>query len=332
LRGLSCRFQNDNPADSELQLRYARRQIATWSREVESELRRLLHESGNPAPVVMAAELMAAGALMRGTSSRSTIADILCDAFRPWPEEPPAARSDAWTALWKAYRKFGTSVREVLLERLACSKGGQVGSMLDPSTILVSLEHVLTSGRPHPRPVEAAKWVRYQSVAGLAKEFETHIEPATAHEREACERWVRSFERAVGKTEPTELVQVIKSALVAAGSAGGLRYAGVKHFDERLIDFAKQPVGELLKDAQRAMSEHDVAGQLSALGKLNRHLMQDIETFITDAETVVAASTEYIKAVKLQMGQGRDPAGLENEIQAIAKEIATSLNSIAGGE
>ena len=332
LRGLLRRFQNDNSIDSEQQLRYARRQIATWSREVESDLRHVLQESGDPSPVLLAAELMAAGALMRGTLADSTTAEILCEAFMPWPEEVPVTRSEAWIALWKAYKKFGASVHELLLQRVACSKGGQVGSMLDPSPILVALKHVLTSGRPHPRPVQADKWVHYQSVASLAKEFETHIERATANEREACERWVRSFESAVGKTEPIELVQVVKSALQAAASAGGLRHAGVQRFDERLIDFEKQPIAERVKDAQKAISIHDVAGQLSALGKLDRSLMQATETLLTDAEKVIAASTEYIKTVKLQMGQGRDPASLENEIQAIAKEIATSLNSIAGGE
>jgi hypothetical protein len=332
LRGLLRRFQNDNPADSERQLRNARRQIATWSREVESQLRRLLQESGDPPPVVLAAELLTIGVLMRGASARSTTAEILCDAFLPWPEDPPAARCEAWMALWKAYKKFSDSVRELLLERLACSKGGQVGSMLDPSPVLVALKHVLTSGRPHPRPVEADKWVHYQSVGGLAKEFETHIDPATANERESCERWVRFFERAVGNTEPTELVQGIKRALVAAGAVGGLRYAGVQRFDERLIDFANQPIAERYKDAQGAISAQDVADQLSALGKLDRSLMQASQTLLTDAEKVVAASTEYIQTVKLQMGQGRDPAGLENEIQAMANEITTSLNSIAGGE
>jgi hypothetical protein len=204
--------------------------------------------------------------------------------------------------------------------------------MLDPSPILAALTHVLTTGRPHPRSVEAEKWVHYQSVAGLAKEFETHIEPATSNERESCERWVRFFERTVGNTEPMELVQAIKTALVAAGSVGGLRYAGVQRVDERLIDFATQPIAGCFNDAQRAISVDEVAGQLSALGKLDRGLMHATEALLTDAEKVVDASTEYINAVKLQMGQGRDPAGLANEIQAIAKEIATSLNSIVGGE
>src|SRR5262249_22266860 len=149
-----------------------------------------------------------------------------------------------------------------------------------------------------PRPVQADKWVHHQSVANLAKEFETHIDAATTNEREVCERWVRLFENALGKTKPTEFIQVVKSALQAAASAGGLRYAGVQRFDERLIDFAKQPIAELVNDAQKAISIHDVAGQFSALGKLDRSLMQATETFLTDAEKVIAVSTEHIKTVK----------------------------------
>ncbi len=332
LRGLLSRFQGDSPEDSERQIRHARRQIVGWSKEVTSEFRRLLLEPGDPPPMTLAAELLALGAIIRGTSAKSTTAEILCDALALWPEESSTGRSEAWVALWKAYRKSSNSVRELLVGGLACSKGGQAGSMLDPSPVLPALRHVLARGHPHPRPTDANNWVYYETVATLAKDIETHIDAAVTSEREASEQWIRLLENMLGDTELKELVTAIKSALEAAGAVGAVRFAGVQHFDTRLVDLSTQPITARFRDAQRAVTADDFPHKLSALGKLDRELMRDLEKFLVDADKILTASTQHIQTTMLQLGHGSDPAALEDEIRALAESIVIGLNSIAGGQ
>src|SRR5207247_3722302 len=130
-----------------------------WSDALLEEVQRLLVEAGNPSPISLAAELLALGALLRGAvSTRSSEVEILREALLEWPAETPSGRSDPWAALWNAYRKSSAEVRDHLVAILACSKGGQVGSMIDPTPVMSALAYAVSNGRPHPRPLDAERW------------------------------------------------------------------------------------------------------------------------------------------------------------------------------
>jgi hypothetical protein len=330
LRGLFRRFQGKNRQESEREIGCARRQIHCWSEKVTTELRGMLLEPGEPPPVVLAAELLALGAVVRGIAPSRTDAEILCGALTPWPEELPGGRSDAWLALWKAYKKSFAEVRDILVGNLACSKGGQIGAILDPSSVLPALRYVFKHGRAHSRPKESDHWIHHETIASLAKEVETHLGVAVSSESKASEQWIHLVENSLGGTEPKDLVATIRGALEVAGEVGGVRMAGVQNFEARLTDLKNKPITKCFKDAQRAVASDNPADQIAYLGILDRGLMIELEKFLVDADKVLAASTEHIQATMLQIGHGSAPSDLEAEIRSLLENIVSRLNVIAG--
>jgi hypothetical protein len=304
--------------------------LPKWADEVRSGLTRFVTEPGSVSPAQVAASVLAVGAIIRGAVDRNASPSaLLSAALERWADVSTEGRSPEWKALWNAYvtGKRAIEVREYLADLLACSKGGAMGTIIDPTPILPALEHVRTHAKPIPLPPEASGWDGFKNVHDLTREVTLHLDRAIAVELEAAELWLTEIRSLINVASPKPTLTAIEKALEEASKYDMLDSKG--RVRDRLREIGAEAIRANARHAEAARAATSDVDRLMALGKLSREKMATSLRVLREADVCVRASREKTD-IKIKALVGGDPRELEQDITALLGRFATALEILAG--
>ncbi len=306
--------------------------LAQWADAVRSGLARFVTESGSISPASVAASVLAVGAIMRGAVEREAPVSVLLAAvLERWPDKGGEGRSPEWKALWGAYAtsKRAGEAREYLADLLACSKGGSMGTIIDPAPVLEALEYVREHAKPVNLPPEAAGWDSFKSVYDLALEVNLHLDRAIAAERAAAEAWSTEIQTLVDTSAPKAALTAVDKALEAAFNNDTLDAKGHGNIRERLREVRADAIRLNARHTEAVRSATSDFDRLVALGKLDRERMATSLRLLGEASVSVQASLDKTES-KIKMLAGGDMRELERDIGALMSRLTAALSGLAG--
>jgi hypothetical protein len=305
--------------------------LPQWAGVVRAGLAPFVTEPGPVSPAQVAASVLAVGAMIRGAVDRdASPSALLAAALERWPDKGAEGRSPEWKALWGAYAtsKRALEAREYLADLLACSKGGAMGTIIDPTPVLPALEYV----RQHAKPVallsEAARWDVFKSVYDLAREVGLHLDHAIAAERVAAEAWLNEIRSLIDVSAPKRALTGVELALEAAFQHDVFDAKGHGKIRERLKEVRADAVKLNAQHAETARSATSDFDRLVALGKLGREKMALNLELLGEADVSVRASFEKTE-IKIKALAGGDLHEFEHDIGALLGRLATALEDLA---
>lgn len=313
--------------DAAMRLRMTRTIVEQWAVAIRKNLTLNYLPPPGIDPHVLGIQVLVIGAFLRGEVGQAlTDAEVLDEALNPkatWSTDRTSERGNAWTALFRAYDKLGPKVQKLVQHGLACTKGGDIGTFIDPSSVLDALHKVRTNPVIDAPPNEPASWSNYKDVADLARAVQLHLQQALAEEVESAEAWRTKVKNLIGDDNLSMTLGWLKEAREAA--------EGVGHTSVPLRGALEQlevRVDQSLVTATGAIDTKDSAVRLNAVGKMNRPLMKQIEKCLELADTLFSDwSTKMQKQIQDAHG-GTDVTQLAQEIQSMLSTIARDYDSL----
>jgi hypothetical protein len=256
---------------------------------------------------------------------------LLAAVLERWPDKGGEGRSPEWKALWGAYAtsKRAGEAREYLADLLACSKGGSMGTIIDPAPVLEALEYVREHAKPVNLPPEAAGWDSFKSVYDLALEVNLHLDRAIAAERAAAEAWSTEIQTLVDTSAPKAALTAVDKALEAAFNNDTLDAKGHGNIRERLREVRADAIRLNARHTEAVRSATSDFDRLVALGKLDRERMATSLRLLGEASVSVQASLDKTES-KIKMLAGGDMRELERDIGALMSRLTAALSGLAG--
>ena len=304
--------------------------LSAWAGEVLQQLRSFLTEPGDPSPTHLAARILGVGALISGeTAPESPAQEALAGALKPWPATLPEHATPAWASLWEAYAKHHSTIREELVERLACSKGGRAGGIIDPAPVLDVIREATVEGKVGNVPPEAEAWKLSRSVAALAKDVSLRLDTALVEEKAKWTSVKEEISRSVGGTDVKATVRALQEAVTAAADVGVLRAGGTQNFPARLEELSAANSNLRLRDLER-LAEAEGPLAIYLLGRIDRAFLYNLQALLTDGRTVCEASIEAGNERKHELGRDADPDAVEAEVLSMVTEIDATLQGLGG--
>ncbi|KYF70831.1 ATP-binding protein [Sorangium cellulosum] len=303
-----------------------------WADAVRAGLSRFVTELGAVSPAQVAASVLAVGAMIRGAVGRDASPSVLlAAALERWPDKGEEGRSPEWKALWGAYTtsKRALEAREYLADLLACSKGGAMGTIIDPTPVLPALDYVRQYAKPVALPPEAARWDVFKGVYDLAREVALHLDHAIAAERVAAEVWLNEIRTLVDVSAPKKALTAVDMALETAFQHDAFDAKGHSKIRERLKEVRADAIKSNAQHAETARSATSDFERLVALGKLDREKMALNLELLREADVSVRASSEKTE-IKINALTGGDLHEFEQDIGALLGRLATALGGLAG--
>jgi hypothetical protein len=269
--------------NTETLLRTARLQIEKWAEEVRKHIAQRSLPSVGIDAVQIGLELLALGAFIRGLRPAGEGAFLDACMRADWDKDWGRGRGAAWTALVRGYVKYGVKVRDLVHHALACTKGGQAGAFLDPTSIMGALRGLRRGNLPTHVVDETTQWRAFRDIAELARVVALHLPAAIAEERAAVDEWLTAVGQQLGSDSPADVMAWIADSLETAASAG----SGDTSLRKAIAELEGRAVKGSLDAAQKVASAGDATGSLVELGKLDRPLMTEIARTLEQSATVM---------------------------------------------
>jgi hypothetical protein len=315
------------------------RQVDMWGKQIVAQVNRLTESQKEWDPVPAGVELLAIGARIFGRPrSRDPERQDLVDAlFADLPERDDEGRSEGWQKLERLVRKHHDKTREIVLSRIACSKGdSRKLQMIDVSHVLPALSGIRRTGRPSEViPPDLPKSMRF--LIDYRQSADEWVESAVNEERSYQLDQFQFIAEQLGSSvsdiatigdKRQEAIGALRQALNAAVDAGVLAGPSKATLDEKLIQFEGVQIQAWAESISRIHNEEDSA-----------RLMTNISLIPTNAARVAKETLELAdrfltrtNAVVLQGGSGGDENSARelNEVQESINGDLTSMIDTLG--
>ena len=329
--------------------------LDTTSNEVLSQIRKLNTESEPWDPVPATVELLYIGLHLRGKFPIHTIgtSDVVNMLFglRNWTgtnAENRAFRSQKWNDLVEQFRRStnvgeGGNVVDILLSRVACSKGSDLRQFIDASEVvrpLTSISKTLRLEQDIPKDVR----VQYRRIQELHKHVERNLENAVLTEkRNLLELFSGILSSISGQPFADELTEVkIKEVF------GGVTCTEAVGEVNSLLDAAfkagavAKPDIDAIKMKQACITDVDIDSVISCVVRLaatdDAHkclpLVCDdgIVEQVTAMDSYLASVDTLLKELDASVPTGSvpkdDPRVIRTEIRERLQEISDMLEDV----
>ena len=300
--------------------------LADWTTRLEAELLAFTPSKTEWNAVGGALEILAVGAALAGQlRSDWTITDLLDACLRPWDET--AVETNEMRSLFSRIARQRSMLMDFVRAHVSATKGGQVGSLIDPRLPRRVLRGLKASGwrlvQVPPRegrgdPFEVAKL--YAVIAGSL------TEAATA-ERSVRLVWLDEMETMFG-AEPkrasiVESVKSVREAVGASGIGGGASanlQAALEIFSSRQFDDAIFGARELRAETDPVASLPSYARAREGAVGAGRDLGRRLQAFLADAERSLSLREQEDSARYSALAQSQEK--IKTALQSIADDLA----------
>lgn len=300
--------------------------LADWTTRVEAELLKFAPANDDWNAVGGALELLSIGAALAGQlRSEWTVTDLLDASFRTW--EDTAVEASELRALFKKIASRREMLSDFVRAHVSATKGGQVGSVIDPRLPRRVLRALKTAGwRLDQTPPKEGRGDPFE-VAKIYQDIATGLAPAAAAERAARLAWLNEMEAAFGP-EPRRAAIVNAVRLVRekvgevgiGGSSSTLLQSALETFAGRQFDDAIFGGRELRAEADPVASLPAFARAREGAVAAGRELALRLQAFLADAERSLSVREKEDSAryAALAHSQG----AIQKALDTIADDLA----------
>jgi len=254
------------------------RQFARLMRELACEtirkIRKLPTEDTEFDPVPVAVELLTLGGQLIGkpTADHQSEIEARFDAlFIPWDTIDLSAqtehRSREWLRLLKAFQDFGGKISEIMMSRIACTKGGTIAAqVIDAAQILPVLKLTRQSDRPS-LPLPETLRVAYQPLIKLRERIDQYYDEAISIEQVRYLQWRDTMRRYFPANESVkEVLDLLKQV---AALSSGVGVFGLRNFEDlnQALSFRASSFEECLRIIDDRLAANENRLNLPILGR-----------------------------------------------------------------
>ncbi|WP_136616171.1 MULTISPECIES: protein DpdH [Mesorhizobium] len=302
--------------------------LSAWRDDVIGQIRNLTAATADWSHAMAAAELLAVAAALNGKikADAELTSDVAALFTAEWPEEIQAVSDDLRRVYGTLYTGRNGLI-DVLRAFCSGSKGGEVGTLVDPAVPIAALKRVRAEGwRLTLKPPSDINFDLLRKAADLYRKTAAALEPAANVERADRLSWLSEMEAAFGPeakklTIVTTLADV-RTSLVATGLAG--RSAGkleetLGRFDGVQFDDAVS-ASRILRDAP------DAVGMICAFARgrrgaviAARELVAATQAFLDQSETILREQADQQSAQ--EQAVATDIQRIETSLDVISNQL-----------
>jgi hypothetical protein len=303
--------------------------LAGWRGQVIAQLRALTGVVDGWDHAAGAAELLAIGCAINGRlkADADQVADVATLFAAEWPSDV-APGSPEMKRLYEALSgKSQERLREQLRALSSGSKGGEVGTLIDPALPLVALKRLRSNAwRLQQTPPEDLAFDSFKRTADLYRRVAAALESAASAEAAARLQWLSDMEDAFGAEAKRAKILQDFEAVRTEFSHAGLAGASARKLDDALSQLSGVQFDDALAAARGLRDSADPVAHLPAYARSR-------PAAVTAGRLVAESAREFLAQCRgrLEEEANRDAANaqaVEADIQAIEdalRTIATTL-------
>ncbi len=298
--------------------------LTDWRQEVVAQLVRLSAPLDGWDHSTAAAELLAIGSVINGRikADADQVADVASIFASEWPAEVNAISAEM-RRVYEGLAVRQTDLRSLLRSMTSGSKGGVVGTLVDPTETLAALRRLRANGwRLSQVPPEGLEFDLFKRCAELYRRTSGAMDVAAAAEAEVRLAWLDEMENAFGVGAKRATIIAELSSTREAFSDAGMAGPSAKRLDESLEALRSTFFDDSINAAK---SLRGVGGALAALPTFARARTASITT----GRAVANAASAFLDYVESRLGEEENrQAAKVQAVQADMVEIEAALTKI----
>ena len=202
--------------------------LEKWANHLLKQLRSPLKsgEQWDPVPAVVELLALGNGAAGLPTLRGEPVAQASAILQQP-PETGHEQRSTAWKSLIGEYISYHNALKDILLTRISCTKGGSSNvKVIDAAAVLHTLQGTETGNWLTARPPGDLR-SEYNALEKMQQKFLNRLDNAMEEEKRHCLRWLKKMHDHLGNPINRQgLANRILQAMEEAQQAGVFRQPG----------------------------------------------------------------------------------------------------------
>ena len=296
-----------------------------WSEYIVQQLKALTVGNEKWDSSVAAVELLAVGAALAGSPSR-TPAESLNALFDQWPQQT-FAQSPDWQRLYQSILRDQSKLRDIALARGSGTKGGQRGAFIDPSKFLPTLRRVSRRWELLEKPPGNDDLARLY--ARVKSELPTVAKAEWVLRTDWLEEWRQHVPEGVTRTEVVEKVRTLLNAALENGVGFGSRQLK-SSVENALADLERVQLEGALRTASRLRNQTDPVRLLRELGRdRGGNARAAVKQFLPAVRDLL---DQLDAAVSNRIGNidqsAKDLQGYQSQIKVALVQLAGDIDAI----
>ncbi len=307
--------------------------LETWRLDVVGKLRLLTQPVEDWDHSAAAAELLAIGSVMNGRlkADADQVADVGVLFAAEWPAEVNAT-SVEMKRVYEALASRQSDLRALLRSLNSGSKGGVVGTLVDPTVALGALRRLRANNWQLSQvPPETLDFDLFKRCADLYKKTAASIAPAAASEARLRLAWLDEMEAAFGvSAKRSAILADLTATRTAFGDASLAGSSAAKRLDEALVALGATQYDEAMSAARSLRGADDPVALLPAFARARAGA-------VTNGRVMAEAARAFLDHVqgRLEEQASQHAAKVESaqaDIAAIDAALAKIDESLEGLE
>ena len=296
-----------------------------WSEYIVQQLKTLTVGDEKWDSSVAAVELLAVGAALAGSPSR-TPAESLNALFDQWPQQA-FAQSPDWQRLYQSILRDQSKLRDIALARGSGTKGGQRGAFIDPSKFLPTLRRVSRRWELLEKPPSNDDLARLY--ARVKSELPTVAKAEWVLRTDWVEEWRQHVPEGVTRTEVVEKVRALLNFALENGVGFGSQLLQ-SSVENALADLERVQLEGALRDASRLRNQTDPVRLLRELGRdRGGNARAAVKQFLPAVRNLL---DQLDAAVSNRIGNidqsAKDLQGYQSQIKVALVQLAGDIDAI----
>ena len=295
-----------------------------WSEYAVQQLKALTVGDDKWDHSVAAVELLAVGAALAGSPSR-TPTESLNALFDQWPQQA-FAQSPDWQRLYQSILRGQSMLRDIARARGSGTKGGQRGAFIDPSKFLPTLRRVSRRWELLEKPPGNDDLARLY--ASVKSELPTVARAEWVLRTDWLEEWRQHVPEGVTRTEVVEKVRALLNVALDNGVGfGGQLKSSVEN---ALADLERVQLEDALRTASRLRNQTDPVRLLRELGRDRGGNARDaVKRFLPAVRTLLdQLDAEVSNRISNIDQSAKDLQGYQSQIKVALVQLAGDIDAI----
>lgn len=305
--------------------------LGGWKAEVENQLQSFTAPQPDWDPAAAAIELLAIQAVLSGRLKAD--ADVVADISTVLTDKPgdASAMTQTLSKLHDTINQRHRELRAIVRALNSGSKGGEVGTLINPTQIGATLRRVRSDGwRLTQTPPSQSAVDLFDKCATVYRKTKDALEAACSEERAARLQWLDEMETAFGAESKRATIltslRETREALVTEGLAG----KGTARLDDALNTFSSVLYDDAVQSARTLKASSDALASLP-------HYARARSGALVGGRDLAAAAQAFLTQGQAQLADQANRLSSEDErvlrdIETIESALASIVESLLAWE